>query len=1096
MWLEHNDGLGYNPPNPDAPFPDWNEQIRIRVGDRELTDEEAVETLARFLRTNIGMLVTLLTGQILESYQRIMIKGWMQKNFSLTVAGRSFGKCINRRALVLTENGFKEIQHVEVGERIWAKDGLQPILAKIENPKERGFKVTTARGYECEGKVGHRMWVLDPTTLRFDWKLIEDLKGDEILPIRYGMNQWADERPLDTYIPRHRDARACPLNNVGENLDLYYVMGVLLGDGCIRLPGGSLSVSSMDEEVKQAFRAVVTKYMPETAVRDARKRDNAASDTIICNTRFKDLLRYMGLNEEKAHAKVFPQRMLSVNAVKMGTFLRGLFDTDGHCYAKHSAAGNICQVGLASSSYDIIKRTQAILLNYGILSTVRLKHKGGTVRFSTNDKVYETNPAWDLAIFDRRSLELFAQHIGFGIERKQAALRSYLVHPVGSLYKHNMLPVAEYFRTKYGASVFRQQKGLRLTKDLSIARLTEMLDYGFVDDEDKAKIRQLIDASCYYDRIKTMVPVETETIDIQVANEECYWSDGIISHNSLVYSHFCYLYCLMNPGHHILLVSHTFRSSRQTVERIDQWARSKRGSLLRQTFAREMIKRQDLIKIEFRNGSTITAVPLGDPDNLRGFRCNVLGIDEGLLIPTSTIELVLKPFLAGSADATKKQLKRKRETRRIKEGKMTEEEREVFRADSKMIMLSSASYQWEELYQRYKQYRTIIEADKETREKAKVKAEETTAGVSSYLVYQFSYEVGNPDLMDQGVLEEIREKRIPQAVIDREYKARFINEAGGFFSAKQMHGCTIPPGQRPCIEIVGDKNAEYVLGIDPAGGSIGADPAGDHFAMCVLKIVERPSDGRKIGLVVHQYACAGVDLEYHISYLHYILKRFNVVYIVIDSTGGEMLDFLNVCNQSMVFKQAKLELNQIEAEFAKDNLDEIVRRVKDSYNPDSNVRRIVHNQYFSSSIIKAGNDHLRACFEQKTIQFASASQSVPHAVEGMCQADVMGINATHPAFRDPELEGSGSMWDFVTQQDGLIELVKKECALIEVTSSPLGHLTYDLPHHMTRNRKNVNRIRRDSYSALWLAAWGLKILVASYEAPVEEADDLFAPSLI
>lgn len=562
---------------------------------------------------------------------------------------------------------------------------------------------------------------------------------------------------------------------------------------------------------------------------------------------------------------------------------------------------------------------------------------------------------------------------------------------------------------------------------------------------------------------------------------------------SLVFSHFCYLYCLLNPGHKILLVSHTFRSSRQTVERIDGWARSKGGTLLRQTFARDMEKRQDLVQITFKNGSMITAVPLGDPDNLRGFRCNVLGIDEGLLIPQSTINTVLKPFLAGGADVTKKQLKRRRETKLIKAGKMKEEEREKFRPDSKMIVLSSASYRWEELADMYKQYRAIIEGDKE---EGRAKAEQTTAGVSSYLVHQLSYKVGNPDLMDPAVLEEIREKRIPESVIKREYEAQFIDESGGFFSAKQMGECTIPMQQRPCVEIVGEKDAEYVLGIDPAGGAIGADPAGDHFAMCVLKIVERANDKRKIGLVVHQYACAGVDLKHHIAYLYYILSRFNVIYVVVDSSGGSIVEFIKTCNESEVFKRGDIELNSIDAEFAKDDVDETIRMVKRSYNPDKTVRRIVHNQYFSSAVIKAGNDHLRGCFETKRIQFASHAQSVPNAIQGMAQADIMGIHNTHPQFHDKDLAGSASIWEFITHQDGLIDLVKKECALIEVTSSPLGHLTYDLPHHMTRNRKNVHRVRKDSYSALWLAAWGLHILMASLEAPQEESDDTFAPTLI
>ncbi len=566
---------------------------------------------------------------------------------------------------------------------------------------------------------------------------------------------------------------------------------------------------------------------------------------------------------------------------------------------------------------------------------------------------------------------------------------------------------------------------------------------------------------------------------------------------SSIASHFCYLYCLLNPDRHILICAATFRSSRQIVERIDEWAQSKDGTLLRETIrptptSGTMIKRQDLVRIWFKNGSSVTAVPLGDPDNLRGFRCNVLLIDEGLLIAQHTINSVLRPFLAGATDATKKQRIRRKEARLIEAGQMLVKDKAKFRSDSKMIILSSASYIWQELYKDiYKPYRLIIEAS----DPSGPKAEETdSGGMSSYLVHQLSYKMVNPDLMDASILEQIAKKQIPESDIKREYEAQFINESGGFFSAKQMHDCTIPPGQRPCVELVGERGAEYVLAIDPAGGSIGADPAGDHFAMCVMKIVPRTKDGKKVGLVVHQYGCAGIDLKYHILYLDYILKRFNIVYIVIDSTGGANLDFLKICNESAVFQNQTppISLSSIDAEFAKEGWDETVKAVQRSYNADKSVRRIVHNQYFSSSIIKAGNDHLRACFEQKTVMFASKAASVDGAVEQLCQCDVMGIHNTHPEYHDSDLEGSSSMYEFVVYQDAMIDVVKTECALIEVSSSPLGHLTYDLPHHMTRNRKNVNRPRRDNYAALWLAAWGMRIYLASQELPPPE-DNTFEP---
>lgn len=572
---------------------------------------------------------------------------------------------------------------------------------------------------------------------------------------------------------------------------------------------------------------------------------------------------------------------------------------------------------------------------------------------------------------------------------------------------------------------------------------------------------------------------------------------------SFLFSHFAYLYCLFNPDHHVIIVSATFRSSRRVLENIEIWANRKRkvlpngdvlpgGELLLQTFARKMEKKPDQYRITFQNGSTITALPLGDADNLRGFRCNVLGTDETLLIPQNTIELVLKPFLAGSSDITQKQRIRRKEDERISAGRMKETERRKFKSTSKMINLSSASYKWEELYEMYKRYLAIISPDQI---EGAPKRDEMEDGVSSYLVQQFSYKVIKEDLMEPAIVKEIKEKLIPENVIRREYGAEFIDESGGYFSAKEMHKCTIPMGSLPCIEVSGEKGYEYVLGIDP---SISSSPTADHFAMCVLKIISREPDGRKVGLVVHQYACAGAELKHHIAYLYYLLKKFNIVYIAVDCTQGQASDFINICNESEYMKSRKMELNPIEAEFTNESFDETVKQVQRSYNNDSSVKRIVQKQYFSSPIIKAGNEHLRACFDQKLIYFASHARSVKDAMTRLAAQDVMNIHNEHPEFVNSDVEGvGGNIWEFVEQQDLLIELVKKECALIEVTASPLGNVTFDIPHFMTRNRKNENRMRKDSYSALWLATWGLKVYLASQALPQREMeDDMPAPRLM
>lgn len=553
---------------------------------------------------------------------------------------------------------------------------------------------------------------------------------------------------------------------------------------------------------------------------------------------------------------------------------------------------------------------------------------------------------------------------------------------------------------------------------------------------------------------------------------------------SFLFAHFCYLYCLMNPGHNVLMTSATFRSSRKVLENIDDWSKRKEGQFLRQTMmfgkSGEMVKKQDMYVIKFYNGATITAVPLGDSNKLRSLRCNVLGVDEGLLIPQPTIDLVLKPFLAAGADIQKKQKIRRREKRLIEAGKMTEEEQIKFKSSSKMIILSSASYQWENLYDVYKRYLGVIAGKEE--------AEKTDDGVSSYLVHQLSYEAARPELMDPAIIKEIESGMIPEAVVQREYKAQFVQESEGFYSAKKMAERTIPDGKEPTIEVVGDKDAEYILGIDP---NVSSSPYNDHFAMCVLKIVDRiMSDGstKKIGMVVHQYGFSGVDLKFYIKYFYYLINRFNIVYIACDTTSGDNLDFINICNESELFKSKKIELSSLDADFGKENFYEIANQISKSYSRQSN--RIVQKQSFHTAFQKAANDHLQTCINFGNIVFAGKALAVEGLSNSLSEKDIMNVNE-HPEFRTTDGDESdedgrkASMYEFIQNQDNMMDLVKRECAMIEMKTTILGTVQYDIPQQFKRS-KNPNRPRKDNYSALLLANWALKLYLESGNVPPEE----------
>lgn len=582
---------------------------------------------------------------------------------------------------------------------------------------------------------------------------------------------------------------------------------------------------------------------------------------------------------------------------------------------------------------------------------------------------------------------------------------------------------------------------------------------------------------------------------------------------SWVFSHFCYIYCLFNPGKTIVMIAPTFRSSRKIVENIEKWALSKRGILLRQCIKRQTTgmlasKKPDVWSIIFKNGAQIIALPLGDAEKLRGYRASVLGIDEGLLIPKVIIDTVLKPFIVAVPDEElrRRMLIRAAEDRLIAAGKMKPENKARFASQSKMIVLSSASYSWQDLFILYKDYLKKIYAEddemmakldeiekKKLAEDKEAKAEvDKGADVpSSYLVHQFSYKLVPRERLDSSAREEIESGMYSETTVLREYEAQFVQDSDGFFRAKAMEECTLSGGAGCYPEYSGEKGAEYILAIDP---NMSGSEVNDHFAMCLIKIVTQKREGqedRKIGLVVHQYANAGVKLEHHIAYLYYLWTHFNIVYIACDTSQGDNSDFINICNESELFKKNKLSLNPLDVQFGKETFDHLVGEIQRSYNKVEN--RIVQKQFFHSAFQRAGNEYLQACFNRRTILFPAKIVDNPGQMEKARLYRPEIVN-THPMFQsrmtsdDGKVTEYGDHEDFIEHQDIMTDLVKKECALIQMNASTLGNVSYDLPQHIKRNNQNRSRMRKDSWAALFLGNWALKLYLEAQQRPVAEAE--------
>lgn len=522
---------------------------------------------------------------------------------------------------------------------------------------------------------------------------------------------------------------------------------------------------------------------------------------------------------------------------------------------------------------------------------------------------------------------------------------------------------------------------------------------------------------------------------------------------------FCIMQAIMEPNSKILIAGPTFRTSRFIFNKIEELLAKPEALLARQAFDMKPLKRNDIHQFSLSNGSTITAIPLNG-EKIRGFRANKLVIDEYLLMSKEIIETVLVPFLTAPQDISERQSVREQEDELIRLGAMTENDRMEFEDKTQLVALSSASYTFENLFLTYKEYLGKIYAPR-----AGVKDGEKIK--SKYFVSQMAWDSIPTHMINTELIEQAANGRTSGPVFDREYNAKFSDGSEGYFAAAKMNSCTVPDGQTPTVQIKGDPDSEYILAIDP---SFANNPQSDDFAMTLLEL----DDKTESGIVAHVYGQHGKDLKDHIKYFHYILTNFNVVAILIDNAGYQ---FLDSANESECFLRSKINVKTMDVDISLDGEGLIAElsTAKKSYN--RTIHRIAFRQAFGKNeFIRNANELLQGYVDYKKIWFPAKAQAHASTFNRFITTTL-----DEDLYRIIEVESKD---EFIEHIGYMVDVTKKECALIEVSNNARGTQTFDLPSHLN-NEKGSERARRDNYTSLLLSTWLMKTWYDMKKIPTE-----------
>lgn len=537
------------------------------------------------------------------------------------------------------------------------------------------------------------------------------------------------------------------------------------------------------------------------------------------------------------------------------------------------------------------------------------------------------------------------------------------------------------------------------------------------------------------------------------------------------------LYACMNQGVKIGLLSASFRQSRLIFQKMDDILGKKEAALGANCLTQRS-RAPDMWVYKFGD-SEITALPLGEGGKLRGFRFNMIVIDEFLLMPQNIYNEVILPFLGVAQDPQKKAAMNRLEEKLIKQGKMTEEERYIW-PNNKLVMLSSASYKFEYLYKLYQTFEDLITQGKERNEYGEWVEPQDNA---SRCILHFGYDIVPKEIYDENMIKQSR-ATMSEAQFSREFGAIFTDESDSYFKLSTIKGKCSPDIGHP-TEIFGDKNAEYILSVDPSWSEA---ESSDDFAMTVSKLI--PETDKTV--VVHSYAMPGQKLGDHIVYFHYLLKNFNIKLIILDKMGGVV--FLNACNEHNLFINDNINLKEIEVGF-EDPLEyeKDLREFKNLYNKEEG--RICIQRNPSTQWIRQANELLQGNFDHARILFAHKPIDADFARQNQSTVDISQISFDRKKQNYDNKSGNSKMLAFIETQYDNIEATKVQCASIEVTTSSTGIQRFDLPREL-RKTTGPGKARKDSYSSLVLLSWGHKVWTDIMSGRGVRAAATFTPFLI
>ena len=517
---------------------------------------------------------------------------------------------------------------------------------------------------------------------------------------------------------------------------------------------------------------------------------------------------------------------------------------------------------------------------------------------------------------------------------------------------------------------------------------------------------------------------------------------------------YCVLRAMLIQNRKIVVVGAAFRQSKYLHDYMENiW---KNAPILRDICDSNSGPRRDVDMCKLTiNGSTISALPIGDGQKIRGQRANDIIADEFASMSREIFENVIAGFAAVSASPVENVKRIAMEEEAKKRGIDTSslyQKKGINEAKTNQIIISgTAYYDFNHFAEYWKRWKTIIETrgDLKSISNNVFNGEDVPASFKwdDYSIIRIPVDLVPRGFMDEGQIARSK-ATVHNGIFLMEFGAVFTKDSQGFFKRSLIESCVgtdIKPVKLQSGPVYfdpmlrGSKNGKYLIAIDPASEV-------DNFSIVVLEL---HPDHRRI---VYCWTTTrkehtervkrGLTKEnnfysYCARKIRELMDLFPVVHIAMDAQGGgySVAEALHDFNQ---LKKGEIPIWPI--------IDEDKPQSSDD---EQGLHILEMCQFAKYDWYSDANHGLRKDLEDKVLLF----QRFDPITIGISIEEDKVNNRLYDTLEDCVME---------------IEELKNELSLIEVTESVNGRMRWDTPEVKIGVGKK-KRMRKDRYSSLLMA---------------------------